>query len=76
MNLFYTAMAMLHAIETEVRSLETTVFSKLELRPEFRVLKTVIGIGDVLASTIMLETDTFRGRSQRRHILPCATANE
>lgn len=36
--------------------LENTVFSKLELRHEFRVLKKVTGIGDMFASTIMFET--------------------
>lgn len=51
-----TNLTLLRAIEQEITMLEKTVFGQLELKPEFRVLKSIIGVGDVLASTIMLET--------------------
>ena len=51
-----TNLTLLRTIEVEIRALEKTLFEQLELRPEFTVLKTIVGVGDVLASTIMLET--------------------
>jgi transposase len=37
---------------------------RLRLRPEYAVLKTALGIGDVLATTIMLETGTIERFAQ------------
>jgi transposase len=44
--------------QTEI--LERTVTERIKLRPEFRFLKTVPGIGQILALTIMLETGDIR----------------
>jgi transposase len=44
--------------QTEI--LERTVRDRIKLRPEFSFLKTVPGIGQILALTIMLETGNIR----------------
>ncbi len=44
--------------QTEI--LERTVRDRIKLRPEFSFLKTVPGIGQILALTIMLETGDIR----------------
>ena len=44
--------------QTEI--LERTVTERVKLRPEFSFLKTVPGIGQILALTIMLETGDIR----------------
>jgi transposase len=44
--------------QTEI--LERTVTERVKLRPELRFLKTVPGIGQILALTIMLETGDIR----------------
>jgi transposase len=44
--------------QTEI--LERTVRERIKLRPEFSFLKTVPGIGQILALTIMLETGNIR----------------
>jgi len=43
-------------LETQVNLLERTILQQVKLRKEFVQLKTVDGIGDILALTIMLET--------------------
>lgn len=42
--------------DEQVKLLEQTVLQRVKLRPKFRFLKTVPGIGEILALTIMLET--------------------
>lgn len=44
------------AVTTQINEIERSLFGQLEVRPEFHVLKSILGVGDVLASTIMLET--------------------
>ena len=44
--------------QTEI--LERTVTQRVKLRPQFSFLKTVPGIGQILALTIMLETGDIR----------------
>jgi transposase len=44
--------------QTEI--LERTIMERVKLRPQFRFLKTVPGIGEILALTIMLETGDIR----------------
>ncbi len=44
--------------QTEI--LERTVTQRVQLRPQFSFLKTVPGIGEILALTIMLETGDIR----------------
>ena len=49
-------LRILHALNNEIKELEKYIKSKVNLRPEFKNLKTVPGIGDILALAIMLET--------------------
>jgi len=44
----------------QVQLLEQTVTQRVKLRPQFSFLKTVPGIGEILALTIMLETGDIR----------------
>lgn len=47
---------LVHATSKVIKKLETRIRERIQLKPEFAVLKSVPGIGDILASTIMLET--------------------
>jgi transposase len=49
-------LAMLQCADGQIELLEKTVIDRVKLRPEFELLKTVPGIGQILALTIMLET--------------------
>jgi transposase len=49
-------LSMLHCADEQIEILEKTVIERVKLKPEFRLLKTVPGIGHILALTIMLET--------------------
>jgi transposase len=49
---------LVHATSDVIRTLEKRIRERIALTPEFAVLKSVPGIGDILASTIMLETGT------------------
>ena len=49
-------LAMLNCADEQIDLLERTVTDRIKLRPEFRLLKTVPGIGQILGLTIMLET--------------------
>jgi len=51
-----TNLTLYRTLEFEIKQLEKTILSEIELAPEFKVLKTIIGVGDVLGMTIMLET--------------------
>jgi transposase len=52
-------LTLYRAIEFEINQLEKTILGVIELAPEFMVLKTITGVGDVLGMTIMLETGTI-----------------
>jgi transposase len=52
-------LAVLHTLGNEIDGLETILRQEVKLRPEFQMLKTTPGIGDVLATTIMLETGSI-----------------
>ena len=43
-------------LKEKIKEIETVVLSSMKLLPEFQKLKTVTGIGDILALTIALET--------------------
>ena len=47
-------------LEAQVKLLEQAILGKVKLRKEFIQLKTVNGIGDILALTIMLETGEIK----------------
>jgi transposase len=49
-------LSVLSSADDQVQLLEQTVTQRVKLRPQFRFLKTVPGIGEILALTIMLET--------------------
>ena len=49
-------LALFRAIDFEIKALEKTILDQIKLAPEFNVLKTIVGVGDVLGMTIMLET--------------------
>jgi len=49
-------LAVMQSAEDQVQILEQNVTERVKLRPQFRFLKTVPGIGQILALTIMLET--------------------
>lgn len=42
-------------LKTMIKKIEKEVLRQIEVREEFEILKTIIGIGDILALTIMLE---------------------
>jgi len=49
-------LAVLHCVNEQIKAIEKVVKDKTKLRPEFQMLKTVPGIGDILALNIALET--------------------
>ena len=49
-------LAVMVSADEQVQLLEQTVTQRVKLRPQFSFLKTVPGIGEILALTIMLET--------------------
>jgi transposase len=49
-------LAVLNCVNEQIKQIEKAVKEKAKLRPEFRLLKTVPGIGDILALNIALET--------------------
>jgi transposase len=53
-------LAVMQSADEQVQILEQTVTGRVKLREEFRFLKTVPGIGQILALTIMLETGDIR----------------
>jgi transposase len=50
--------AVSQVLQESIARLEQRLQERVNLRPEYRLLKTVPGIGEVLATTIMLETGT------------------
>jgi len=49
-------LAVMNSADSQIEILEKAVQERVKLRPQFRCLKTVPGIGPILALTIMLET--------------------
>ena len=49
-------LAVMNSADEQIEILEKAVQDRIKLRPEFSFLKTVPGIGQILALTIMLET--------------------
>src|ERR671931_2135900 len=49
-------LAVMNSADAQIDILEKAVQDRVKLRPQFRFLKTVPGIGPILALTIMLET--------------------
>ena len=53
-------LAMIQCADKQIDILERTVTERIKLRAEFSFLKTVAGIGQILALTIMLETGAIK----------------
>jgi transposase len=53
-------LSVMLSADEQVELLEQTVTQRVKLRPQFSYLKTVPGIGEILALTIMLETGDIR----------------
>ncbi len=53
-------LSVMSSADQQVELLEQTVGQRVKLRPQFRFLKSVPGIGEILALTIMLETGDIR----------------
>lgn len=53
-------LSVLRCLETEISTLERVVQERVKLRPAYRYLLSVSGIGKILALTIMLETGDIR----------------
>ena len=53
-------LAVMGSADEQTEILERTVTERVKLRPQFSFLKTVPGIGQILALTIMLETGDIR----------------
>ena len=51
--------AVSQALGQQIEALERRLKERVSLRPEYRLLKTVPGIGETLATTIMLETGSI-----------------
>ncbi|MFM8900062.1 MAG: IS110 family transposase [Burkholderiales bacterium] len=49
-------LAVMSCLDGQIKQLERSILSKVKLQAQFQSLKTVSGIGDVLALTIALET--------------------
>lgn len=61
------SVAVIETLSREIHALELIIHREVRLRPEFEILKSTPGIGDILAATIMLETGTvarFPGAGQ------------
>ena len=53
-------LSVMSSADEQVQILEQIVTQRVKLRPQFSFLKTVPGIGQILALTIMLETGDIR----------------
>jgi transposase len=53
-------LSVMRCLETEISTVERVVKERVKLKPAFRYLLTVSGIGPILALTIMLETGDIR----------------
>ncbi len=53
-------LSVMRCLEERIGMLERVVKERVKLRPQFRYLQTVHGIGEILALTIMLETGEIR----------------
>jgi transposase len=51
--------AVSQVLQQQIEMLENRLKERVKLKPEYRLLKSVPGIGEILATTIMLETGTI-----------------
>ena len=72
-------LSVMSSADEQVELLEQTVIQRVKLRPQFSFLKSVPGIGEILALTIMLETGDIREIwqcGQFRFVLPLCRQSE
>lgn len=55
-----SALTIYRALREEIARLEAAVLQAVRLDPKFEVLKTIKGVGNILALTVMLETGDIR----------------
>ena len=53
-------VAVIQTLDAQIRKLETRLRNAVKPRDEYKVLTTTPGIGEILATTIMLETGTVK----------------
>jgi transposase len=71
-----SSLAVVHCLDAEIRGLEQVILKQVRLRPEFKKLRTVDGIGPILGLTIMLETgDIGRFKSAGHYASYCRCVN-
>lgn len=56
--------AVCQVLQAQIEALEKRLKERVSLRPEYRLLNTAPGIGEILATTIMLETGTIERFAQ------------
>jgi len=49
-------LAVMHCVDDEIGQLERAILARAKLREDYRALRSVSGVGEVLALTIALET--------------------
>lgn len=57
-------LAVMRTLQAQIHAIETVLHRTVKLRPEFAILKTAPGIGETLATTIMLETGSIDGKKK------------
>ncbi len=60
-------LSVMRCLQEQIQTLERVVRERGKLRPAFRYLKTVDGIGEILALTIMLETGDIQSLAKLGH---------
>lgn len=69
-------LTLLRAIEIEIKQLEKILLKQIKFAPDFKLLKTIVGVGNVLGMTIMLETgDINRFASVGNYASYCRCVN-
>jgi transposase len=69
-------LSVLECLDREVQQLEQEALRQLKPDPLFRLLKTIPGVGDILAPTIRLETGEIdRFRSAGRYVSYCRSVS-
>jgi transposase len=53
------SLAVIETLSREIHALELIIHREVRLRPEFAILKSTPGIGEILAAPLMLETGTI-----------------
>ena len=53
-------LAVMNCLKEQIKLLEKTVLTQVQLKPDFQELITIDGIGNILALTIMLETGDIK----------------